>query len=164
MAFTSPVPRMSATRLGLGEMNPKSIFVGRMEKRMPIAIVVLLVHAQTQAADGGELTYTHNISLHGASVASCSPWQIGEEAQVTSFKDESMLSGKVVYCRQHVDGRYLIGLSFQDRRVTWSAYRLYRGTCAPPRLRNSLAARLSGPSQLKRRKTSHGKPVPSGPG
>jgi hypothetical protein len=31
-------------------MNPKSIFVGRMEKRIPVAIVVLLVHAQTQSA------------------------------------------------------------------------------------------------------------------
>jgi len=122
---------MSAGRLGLGEMNPKSIFAGRIEKRIPIAIVVLLVHAQTQVADGGELTHTHNVSLHGASVASSDPWQIGEVAQVISFKDESTLSGKIVYCRQRVDGRYLIGLSFHDRRVTWSAYRTYSCTRVP---------------------------------
>jgi hypothetical protein len=112
-------------------MNPKSIFVGRMEKRIPVAIVVLLVHPQTQSADGGELTHTHNVSLHGASVASCDPWQIGEVAQVISFKDESTLSGKVVHCRQRASGHYLIGVSFQDRIVTWSAYRIYSGTCVP---------------------------------
>lgn len=102
-----------------------------MEKRVPIAIVVRLAHAQAQPVDGGELTYTHNISLHGASVVSCRPWQTGDVAQVTSMKDETTLSGKVVYCRKHADGRYHIGLSFRDGSDTWSAYRIYSGTAAP---------------------------------
>jgi hypothetical protein len=101
---------------------------GRMEKRLPIAIVVRLTQAQDQPVNGAELTCTDNVSAHGARVVSGRPWQPGEAAQVTSLKDEITICGKVVYCQKLPDDRYLIGLNFQDRRVTWSAYRTYSGT------------------------------------
>jgi hypothetical protein len=109
-------------------MSIKSIFSGRMEKRIPIAIVVRLTHAQDNPASEQELTYTDNVSAHGARVVSSRPWQIGELAQVTSLKDEITISGKVAYCLMLPDNRYFIGLNFQDRRVTWSVYRTYSGT------------------------------------
>jgi len=109
-------------------MAIKSILSGRMEKRIPIAIVVRLTQAQDQPASEPELTYTDNVSAHGARVVSSRPWQIGEVAQVTSLKDEIIISGKIAYCLMLPDNRYLIGLNFQDRRVTWSAYRAYSGT------------------------------------
>lgn len=99
-----------------------------MEKRTPIAIVVRLTHAQDQQASEAELTYTDNVSAHGARVVSSSSWQIGEVAQVTSLKDEITISGKVAYCLMLPNNRYSIGLKFKDRRVTWSAYRNYSGT------------------------------------
>jgi len=108
-------------------MALKNIFDGRMEKRLPIAIVVRLTHAQDQPVNGAELTYTDNVSAHGARVISSRPWQAGELAQVTSLKDEITIRGKVVYCLKLPDNRYLIGLNFHDRRVTWSAYRAYNG-------------------------------------
>jgi hypothetical protein len=98
-----------------------------MEKRIPIAIVVRLTHAQDQPVNGAELTYTDNVSAHGVRVVSSRSWQTGEVAQVTSLKDETTLSGKVVYCQKLPDDRYLVGLNFQDRRVTWSMYRTYNG-------------------------------------
>jgi hypothetical protein len=103
----------------------KSGIVGRMEKRLPIAIIVRVAPAQEQSANGAEMTYTDNVSVHGARVVSARPWQTGDMAQVTSLKDEITLSGKVVYCHKLQDQRYLIGLSFQGRRVTWSAYTTY---------------------------------------
>ncbi|PYT48517.1 MAG: hypothetical protein DMG44_14620 [Acidobacteria bacterium] len=109
-------------------MAIKSIFSGRMEKRIPVAIVVRLTRAQDKPASEPELTYTDNVSAHGASVVSSRPWQIGEVAQVTSLKDEITISGKVTYCLLLPGNRYFIGLNFQDRRVTWSAYRTYSGT------------------------------------
>jgi hypothetical protein len=109
-------------------MSIKSLFSGRMEKRIPIAIVVHLTHAQDNPASEQELTYTDNVSAHGARVVSSRPWQIGELAQVTSLKDEITISGKVAYCLMLPDNRYFIGLNFQDRRVTWSVYRTYSGT------------------------------------
>jgi len=103
-------------------MAIKGLFSGRMEKRIPIAIIVRLTHVQDQTAKEPELTYTDNVSAHGARVVSSSPWQIGEVAQVTSLKEESTLSGKVAYCLMLPNNRYFIGLNFQDHRVTWSAY------------------------------------------
>jgi hypothetical protein len=109
-------------------MAIKSIFSGRMEKRIPIAIVVRLTRAQDQLAGEPELTYTDNVSAHGARVVSRRPWQIGDVAQVTSLKDEITICGKVAYCQMLPDNRYFIGLNFKDRCVTWSAYRAYNGT------------------------------------
>lgn len=109
-------------------MASKSISVGRMEKRLPIAIVVRLARANGQPVDREELTYTDNISLHGARVVSTRPWQIGESVQVTSLKEEITISGKVVYCQKVSDDRHLVGLNFQGRQVTWSTYRTYSGT------------------------------------
>ena len=106
-------------------MASTTSFDGRMEKRLPIAIVVQLAHAQSQPLDGTELTYTDNVSAHGARVVSNRPWQTGEAVQLTSLKDTTTLSGKVVYCRKLPDDRYCIGLTFQNHRVTWSAYRAY---------------------------------------
>jgi len=99
-----------------------------MEKRIPIAIVVRLTPAQDQPASEPELTYTDNVSAHGARVLSSRAWQIGDVAQVTSLKDEITIGGKVAYCQMLPDNRYCIGLNFRDRRVTWSAYRAYNGT------------------------------------
>jgi len=98
-----------------------------MEKRIPIAVVVHLIRMQDQPVNGAELTYTDNVSAHGASVVSRHPWQTGDVAQVTSLKDEITLSGEVVYCQKLPDDRYLVGLNFQNRRVTWSMYRDYNG-------------------------------------
>jgi len=96
-----------------------------MEKRLPIAIVVRLNQPQDRPVNTAELAYTDNLSAHGARVISARPWQIGEAAQVTCLKDEITIRGKIVYCQKLMDDRYCIGLNFQDRRVTWSAYRTY---------------------------------------
>ncbi len=103
----------------------KTRFIGRMEKRLPIAIVVRLAHEQDQPADSAELTYTDNVSAHGARVISDHPWKTGDTATVTSLKDEVAIRGKVVYCQKRQEGRYYIGLNFLDRGVVWSVYRTY---------------------------------------
>jgi len=108
-------------------MAINSIFSGRLEKRLPIAIVVRLVPGQDQPANEPELTYTDNVSAHGARIGSSRPWQIGEVAEVTALKDEIVISGRVAYCQMLPYNRYFIGVNFQDRRVTWSAYRAYNG-------------------------------------
>ncbi len=41
-----------------------------MEKRLPIAIVVRLAHVLDPPRNGAEVTYTDNVSAHGARVVS----------------------------------------------------------------------------------------------
>ena len=100
-------------------------FVGRMEKRLPISIVVSLTHVRDQPVNGIELTYTENVSAHGARVISKRNWQPGEVAQVAPLKDESTIRAKVVYCQKLQDDRYCVGLNFNGSPVTWSTYRTY---------------------------------------
>ncbi len=100
---------------------------GRKERRLPIAILVRLVHARTAPADNEERTYTENVSAHGACVMSKRPWQAGEEAKVTSLKDGIPLCGKVVHCQRIEDDKFYVGLSFQEQQVTWSSFSRYDG-------------------------------------
>jgi hypothetical protein len=96
---------------------------GRMEKRIPIAIVVRLAQVQDQPANDAEAAYTDNISAHGACVISNRPWKLGQVMEVTSLKEQTALRGKVVRCQKQTDDRYAVGLAFRGRDVTWSAYR-----------------------------------------
>ena len=68
---------------GPGHMASESILNGRMDKRLPIAMVVHLAQAQGQPVNGSEVTYTDNISVNGARVVTSHPWQTGE-GQVTA--------------------------------------------------------------------------------
>jgi len=109
-------------------MKILSLLNGRMDKRLPIAMVVRLAQVQEQPINGSEMTYTDNISVNGARVVSTRSWQAGEIVQLTSLKDETTIRGKVVYCQRLVDDRYCIGLNFSGRPVTWSTFRAYSRT------------------------------------
>ncbi len=100
---------------------------GRMEKRLPIAIVVNLSTVKGQSPNGTELTYTDNVSAHGACVLSSHPWGSGDVADVTSLVDDITLRGKVVHCDKRGEGRYAVGLSFQNGGVFWPVYLRYAG-------------------------------------
>jgi PilZ domain len=101
---------------------------GRMEKRLPIAIVVhLALGTQDDPVGVAELTYTENVSAHGVCVASRRAWRPGERVRVTSFKEHIELCGTVVHCRKCDAGRYAIGLTFPEQEVTWSTFRNYAG-------------------------------------
>jgi hypothetical protein len=96
-----------------------------MEKRLPIAVVVHLACVQDHPVKTAELTTTENVSSHGACVISERAWQPGESAEVTSFKEQVALRGKVVHCRKCSNDQYAVGLTFQGSEVTWKVYRNY---------------------------------------
>lgn len=99
---------------------------GRMERRLPIIVVVSLAELARKSADGLEWTYTDNISAHGARLFTKRSWSPGEEITVTPFREETT-SGSVVYCQKLTDGRYFIGARFRDDQILWSAIRRYDG-------------------------------------
>lgn len=98
-----------------------------MEKRLPIAMVVNLAPVRPPSGNKTELTYTDNLSAHGACVVSSHAWKPGEMAEVTSLLDKISLRGKVIYCCKRAEEQYAIGLSFQNAGVVWSAYLKYAG-------------------------------------
>jgi methyl coenzyme M reductase subunit C len=98
---------------------------GRMEKRLHVIVVVHLGDVQDHPVNAAELTYTENVSAHGACVISKRAWQPGEPAEVTSFKEKVGLRGKVVHCRKCNNERYVVGLTFEGSEVTWAMYREY---------------------------------------
>jgi hypothetical protein len=98
---------------------------GRMDKRLRIAVVVHLAPIQNEALSPAELTYTEDVSAHGACVFTERAWNRGELAQVTSFKEQIALRGRVVHCRRCREGGYSVGLTFQEQKVTWPVYRNY---------------------------------------
>lgn len=130
-----PTTRPTAKNSDSGREDPakSSNCLGEtMEKRLPIAMVVNLASVQAQGANGAEMTYTDNVSAHGACVVSSRYWEPGEVAEVTSLLDEIAMRGRVVYCRKHDEDRYAIGLNFQNCAVVWSIYLKYAARTPAP--------------------------------
>ena len=105
-----------------------------MEKRVPIAIIVQFAPLEGKCLDAAELTYTNDVSSHGACVISKRSWKIGEMAEVSSLEDERALRGRVIHCEKRSDERYAVGLVFLGDQVTWSRYLRY--ACPPLRVEN----------------------------
>ena len=94
-------------------------------------MIVRLRHVQDGPTGGEELTYTDNVSMHGARVISRQFWHRGEVARLTSLQDEITVQGRVVYCQKLPDDRYTIGLNFQERPDTRSVFCTDSGIRAP---------------------------------
>ena len=107
---------------------------GRMERRLPIIVVVRLAPALSTDIDG-ERTFTDNISPHGARIFSKYAWQPGDVARVTPLNEEPVWA-KVIYSQRLPDDRYTIGVQLQDR-PTWSALRRYDGLQSSPPAKSS---------------------------
>lgn len=90
-----------------------------MERRLLISIPVQLAQSQGEPSDETELTYTSNISAHGACVISNHPWRPGDVAEVTTLVDPLALRAKVVHCQRRDETQYLVGLAFRGNRVPW---------------------------------------------
>ena len=113
---------------GLNDMPLDRTLSGRMERRLPIIIMVRLAQTERAGTDEEEKTYTDNVSTHGARVFSRRSWQPGDQVMVTPVNQESATCGNVVYCQRLADDRYGIGVTFQGPPVTWSALHKYDGT------------------------------------
>ena len=92
---------------------------GRMERRLPIIVVVHLTECPPAGTDGEEKTYTDNISSRGARIFSKHGWQPGDSVRVTPLSENSVCA-KVIYCHRLPDSRYGVGVKFQGRPLTWS--------------------------------------------
>jgi hypothetical protein len=104
---------------------------GRMERRLPIIVVVRLAQAEPTCSEREERTFTDNITARGARVFSTRLWQVGDAVQLTP-RNEAPACGNVVYCQRLADDHYAVGVKFQDSPITWSAVRRYDGLQISP--------------------------------
>jgi hypothetical protein len=130
--------RQGSPSQGLSDMPLDQTISGRMERRLPIILVVRLAVARRAGTDGEERTYTDNVSAHGARVFSTQPLQPDDEILVTPVNEETVCAN-VIYCQRLADDRYGIGVKFQGRTVTWSALRRFDGIqiSSPPKPKSS---------------------------
>ena len=96
---------------------------GRIERRLPIIVVVRLAPLASAATDG-ERTFTDNISPHGARIFSKHAWQTGDMVRVTPLHADAAF-GKVVYCQKLPGDRFGVGVKFPDRPVPWPTLQKY---------------------------------------
>lgn len=108
---------------GLSEIPLDHGTTGRIERRLPIIVVVRLA-AVASAPGDGERTFTDNISPHGARIFSKQSWQPGAIVRVTPLHAAAAL-GKVVYCQKLPDDRFGVGVKFPDRPVPWPTLEKY---------------------------------------
>ena len=133
------LPAIASIRLPLAADSKKD-GEGNTEKRVPTAIVVHFARAEDHTAEAPELTYTDNISAHGAGVISSRECKPGEIAEFTSLNDRVSLRGRVAYCAKSEEGRYYVGLYFNEQEVSWNPYVKYAGLQVGASLRERAAA------------------------
>lgn len=98
------------------------LFDGRLEKRIPMAVLVRLVRAKEPRAS--ERALTENVSPHGARVGTKQLWQPGEELLINILIGDSPQSARVVFCHPRANGGFHVGVEFEGGSVKW-------GDCSP---------------------------------
>jgi hypothetical protein len=95
-------------------------FTGREEKRLPVMMEVSLVPAEGSNTERRERAVVENISGLGARVHARTPWELGEQVEVTPAVGQAPLRGEVVYCQKEGSDKFVVGLKFRRSPVLWS--------------------------------------------
>jgi hypothetical protein len=86
---------------------------GRLEKRTRLAIPVQISSLQDPTAP--ERTTTENISSLGIRVLMQRPRELNGRLLIKSLDGDLRALARVVYCQRLSDGRFGVGLQFQQR-------------------------------------------------
>lgn len=86
---------------------------GRMERRTAIGVAARLASAVEPSAGGA--AFIENISSHGARVINDRSWQAHDRLLLWSADiGFRRTTGRVVYCQALPDGRFAVGLHFDN--------------------------------------------------
>ncbi len=94
---------------------PTSRSDGRSGRRIPQILAAELSDPVKSVPN--EMTFTENVSLHGARVTTLRRWLPDTHVLVTFLRDGLRSEGRVVYCQRKGSGTFAIGIElFPDRR------------------------------------------------
>ena len=90
---------------------------GRIEKRIPMAVLVYLVSLEEPRV--AERVLTENVSSHGARVVTKRLWRPGEQQWISPLSGQFQLAAQVVYCHPLPNREYCVGLDFRGHSINW---------------------------------------------
>jgi hypothetical protein len=90
---------------------------GRLEKRIQLAVPVEISSLQDPSA--AERTITENVCSLGIRVLTKRAKELNERLMVSSMAGDLRTLARVVYCQRLPDGRFGVGVQFQEVAVTW---------------------------------------------
>jgi len=94
---------------------PTSRSDGRSGRRIPQTLAAELSDADKSVPK--EMTFTENMSLHGARVATLRRWLPETRVLVTFLRNGLRSEGRVVYCQRKGSGTFAIGIElYPDTR------------------------------------------------
>jgi len=91
---------------------------GRLEKRIRLAVPVHISSLQDPAAE--ERTTTENVCSLGMRVLTQRARQLNERLMISSLVGDLRTLARVVYCQRLPNGRFCVGLQFQDVAANWA--------------------------------------------
>jgi PilZ domain len=101
--------------IGMGV--PKTFTVPRRETRVPMEVGV---HISGHAAlPGTEVTFTENVSLHGARVLSPRRLRINDRLTIATLPGSFRSVARVAYCETVPEAGYAVGIEFIEPSGSW---------------------------------------------
>lgn len=91
---------------------------GRLEKRIRLAVSVEITSLQYTRAN--ERTTTENVCSLGIRILTQQARELNERLMIKSLLGDLRTLARVVYCQRLPDGRFGVGLQFQEVAVNWS--------------------------------------------
>jgi len=90
----------------------------RAEARTPMRVLVELCSFENVAY---EVTYTVNVSHHGARILSKDVWKPNQRLTVRALEGKLNSPGRIAYCHPAESGTYAIGLELDQPSSEWGA-------------------------------------------
>lgn len=90
---------------------------GRLEKRTPLAVPLQIFSLEDSTAT--ERTTTENVCSLGVRLLMERPKELNGQLLVRSLDGDLQTLARVVYCRRLSDGRFGVGLKFQQSAGKW---------------------------------------------
>jgi PilZ domain len=90
---------------------------GRLEKRARLTVPLQISSLQDPSA--GERTTTENVSSSGVRVLTYRSRNANERLLIKGVKGDLQILARVVYCQRLSDGRFGVGVQFQEAAGKW---------------------------------------------
>ena len=116
-AALSKLARCDLTELSRKGYIEMATRLGRLDKRIRLAVPVEIVSLEDPTAS--ERTTTENVCSLGVRILTQRTMERNERVRINSLNGDLRAPARVVYCQRLPDGRFGVGLQFQEIAFHW---------------------------------------------